>query len=295
MTHVRNSGEGIVTWTSAAHDGDVVRSVFARRVAPGALSVLAVAASACGSADDGSVPVLAADAVAQQPPPLVVSPSQGSPFTVVTVSGASCTGPAPSVAGELESLAGDSQPGGTGTIPGARGAVFFVATPDVTGLWTGSFTVPPVVPPGQYRVVAGCAPESNAQPVEYTPQPFEVLAGGSASLSVSPTQAPAGVDVVLDVSGTLCQGSAPEVDVQVHLAGSEEGGEFVARAFFTPDSDGNWSGRMTIPAGPSATYVVGAVCNVEGQQFFIYLPASPSGSIPRARLVEIEGGLPPTR
>lgn len=292
---IGHAGEGIVTWTSAAHDGCVVRSAFARRVAPGAVAVLAVAASACGSADVRSVSLPAADAAARQPPPLVVAPSQGPPFTVVTVSGANCTGPAPSVAGELESPAGDSQPGGTGAIPGARGAVFFVTTPDVTGSWTGSFTVPPVVPPGQYRVVAQCAPESNGQPVEYAPQPFEVLAGGSASMSVSPTQAPAGIDVVLDVSGTLCQGSAPEVDVQVHLAGSEEGGEFVARAFLTPDSEGNWSGQVTIPAGPAATYIVGAVCNVEGQQFFIYLPASPSGSIPSARLVEIQGGLPPTR
>lgn len=282
-----------MAWTSAAHDGDVVRSVFARWLAAGAVAVLAAATSACGSADGGPASLRAAGAAAQQPPPVVVSPSQGPPFTVVTVSGANCTGSSPSVVGELESPAGDSQPGGTGAIPGASG-VFFTTTPDAAGLWTDSFTVPPVVSPGQYRVVAHCGPDSNTQPVEYAPQPFEVLAGGSASMSVSPTQAPAGVDVVLDVSGTLCQGSAPEVDVRVHLAGSEEGGEFVARAFFTPDSEGNWSGQVTIPAGPAATYAVGAVCNVEGQQFFIYLPASPFGSIPSTRLVEIQGGLPPS-
>ena len=82
--------------------------------------------------------------------------------------------------------------------------------------------------------------------------------------------------------------------MQVHLAGSEEADEPVARAVFTPDGDGGWAGPITIPAGPAATYVVGVVCTVEGRQFFIYLPAT-DGAIPSARLVEIGGGLPPTR
>ena len=93
--------------------------------------------------------------------------------------------------------------------------------------WIFAVTVPPVVAPGSYRVVAQCSGE--AEPVAYIPQPFEVSAGDSATLSVSPTEAPAGVDVVLDVSGTLCRGPAPEADVTVALAGSEEADEFVAR------------------------------------------------------------------
>lgn len=263
----------------------------ALRLVPGALAVLAVAA-ACGSPDDRSMPVPAAAAAAQEPLPLVVSPTQGPPFAVVTVSGAGCTGPSPSVSSELEHPEGDGVPGGTGAIPGASG-VFAVTVPDASGSWTLSFTVPPVVAPGQYRVVAHCSRE--IQPVAYAPQPFEVSAGDLASMSVSPTQAPVGVDVVLDVSGTLCRGPAPEADVTVALAGSEEADEFVARAVFTPDSAGTWAGRVTIPAGPPATYVVGVVCNIEGRQFFIYLPATETGRIPSARLVEVGGGLPPTR
>jgi hypothetical protein len=114
-------------------------------------------------------------------------------------------------------------------------------------------------------------------------------------MSLSPTQAPAAVDVVVDISGTLCRGIGSQVAVQVHPVGTEEGGEFVASAVFTPDGEGSWAGRLTIPAGPAVTYVVGVVCTIGGQQFFIYLPASDTGSVPRARLVQIGGGLPPTR
>ncbi len=92
-------------------------------------------------------------------------------------------------------------------IPGAN-VVFFVATPDDSGVWARSFIVPPVVPPGAYRVVAQCTTGPDVAPVVYAPQPIEVLAGDSAS---------------------------------------------------------------------------------------IYLPASTSGEVPRARLVEIQGQLPPTR
>jgi hypothetical protein len=250
-------------------------------------------ASGCGGAGGGSAVEPARGAGAQPAPGLVVSPSEGPPFVVVTVSGGSCTGSSPSVVGELERPDGDTLPGGTGAIPGASGA-FFTATPDASGSWTSTFTVPPVVPPGSYRVVAQCAPETSAPPVAYAPQPFEVLAGPSASLTVSPTRAPAGVDVVLDVSGTQCRGTAAEADVQVHLAGSEEADEPVASAQFTPDGDGSWAGQVTIPAGPAATYVVGVVCTVEARQFFIYLPAT-DGTIPSARLVVIAGGLPPSR
>jgi hypothetical protein len=269
-------------------------SVLAARSELGLVAALAMAASACGTADDPSLPAPAAEAAAQPLGPLLVSPTEGPPFTVVTVSGAGCTGPSPSVVGELERPEGDSVPGGTGAIPGASG-VFFTTTPDATGSWTHSFTVPPVVAPGRYRVVAQCAPETGPQPEAYGPQPFEVSTGDSASMSLSPRQAPAGVDVVVDISGTLCRGTAPQVDVQVHPVGNEEGGEFVASAVFTPDGDGSWAGRLMIPAGPATTYVVGVVCTIGGQQFFIYLPASDTGSVPSARLVQIGGGLPPTR
>jgi hypothetical protein len=113
-------------------------------------------------------------------------------------------------------------------------------------------------------------------------------------MAVSPTRAAAGVDVVLDVTGTLCRGTAAEIDVQVLLAGSEEADEPVARAVFAPDGDGSWAGQITIPAGPAARYIVGVVCTVDGRQFFIYLPAT-DGVVPTARIVEIAGELPPTR
>jgi hypothetical protein len=138
--------------------------------------------------------------------------------------------------------------------------------------WSGSFTIPPIVPAGQCRVVARCA-ETDA----YGPQPFEVLPVELASLSVSPTQVTAGTDVVLNVSGTLCRGADAQVDVRIERAGGEDAGaadEPVARELFTPDSAGSWSGQITIPAAtPAGMYLVGAQCFVGGQQFFIYLPS----------------------
>jgi hypothetical protein len=37
--------------------------------------------------------------------------------------------------------------------------------------------------------------------------------------------------------------------VQVHVVGSEEADEPVARVAFTPDGEGSWAGPVTIPAG----------------------------------------------
>jgi hypothetical protein len=225
--------------------------------------LLAVAAVAYGPA---AAPTLeSAPASSSQPQdPFVVSPGQGPPFTVVNVSGANCLGPAPSVVGELESAAG--------AIPGAN-AVFFV-TPNAGGEWSDAFTVPPVVAPGTHRVVARCLPDQfNPQPVEYAPQPFEVLADGRAAMSVSPQQAAVGRDVELSVSGTLCRGTAPQVDVRVELAESQEADEFIARGFFTPDANGDWSGQVVVPAATDpVTFIVTAVCNLADRQFFIYLP-----------------------
>jgi hypothetical protein len=231
-----------------------------------ALAVAAIAVASTAGTGAGGQGRLS---TGQAGEPFTVSPGQGPPFTVVTVSGAGCTGPSPSVISELVSAAGAAP--GEGTIPGTNAIVFL--TPDATGAWSGSFTIPPIVAPGQYRVVARCLPDQfNPQPADYAPQPFEVLADGLAALSVAPRQASAGVDVPLTVSGTLCRGTAADVDVQVALAQAEDAEEFVARELFTPDSDGNWSGRVTIPAGPATTYRVTAVCSVDGGQFFIYLP-----------------------
>jgi hypothetical protein len=192
-----------------------------------------------------------------------VSPSQGAPFTVISVSGANCIGqPA---AAELEDLTGDDLPGGTGVIPGANVIVF--ATPDGSGNWSGNIAVPPVVAAGQYRVVASCGPDA------YAPQPFQVLAGELASMSVSPAQAPAGADVVVDVSGTLCRDPNAQADVGILAAGAQQADEFVARVFVTPDSAGNWSTQLTVPAAtPAGNYLVAAQCVVANRQFFLYLP-----------------------
>jgi hypothetical protein len=57
--------------------------------------------------------------------------------------------------------------------------------------------------------------------VAYAPQPFEVLPGELASMSVSPTRATAGTDVVLNVSGTLCRGADAQVDARIERAEEE--------------------------------------------------------------------------
>ena len=192
-----------------------------------------------------------------------VSPSQGAPFTVIEVSGANCIGQ--SAAAELEDLTGDDLPGGTGVIPGAN-VIVFVA-PDGSGNWSGSIAVPPVVAAGQYRVVAACGSDA------YAPEPFELLAGELASMSVSPTQATAGADVVVDVSGTLCRGPDAQADVGIVDAGAEQADEFVARVFVTPDSAGTWSTQLTVPAAtPAGNYLVAVQCVVANRQFFLYSP-----------------------
>ena len=158
--------------------------------------------------------------------PFVVAPGQGAPFTNVSVSGANCIGQSAST--ELEDLSGDDLPGGTGTIPGAF--IGFFGTPDGSGNWSGSFTIPPIVPAGEYRVVAGCGADA------YAPQPFTVLPGELASLSVSPTQGTAGTDFYVTVAGTLCRGTDPSVDVGVFDPTLETADEFVARVSVTPDA-----------------------------------------------------------
>ena len=192
-----------------------------------------------------------------------VSPNQGAPFAVIAVAGTNCIGP--SAAAELEDLTGDDLPGGTGAIPGANAIVF--ATPDGAGNWSGTINVPPVVAAGQYRVVASCGPDA------YAPQPFEVLAGELASMSVSPTQANAGTDVLVSVSGTLCRGVDAQADVGIPDA-SKGADEFIARVFVTPDSAGSWSAQLTIPATTTAgSYLVSTQCSVGNSQFFLYVPS----------------------
>ena len=92
-----------------------------------------------------SIAVMQPSAKAGQFESFTVAPSEGPPHTVVMVSGANCTGPSPSVVGELEQS--------SGAIPGGN-AVF--SDPDATGAWSGSFTVPPVATPGPHQVVATC-------------------------------------------------------------------------------------------------------------------------------------------
>lgn len=212
-----------------------------------------------------SIAVMQPSAKASQFESFTVAPSEGPPHTVVMVSGANCTGPSPSVVGELEQS--------SGAIPFGN-AVFFL-TPDATGAWSGSFTVPPVATPGPHQVVATCLPDQfNPVPIEYGPQPFQVLPDGRAVMTVSPTQAPVGVPVVLDVSGNECRGQDPAIEVRVELAGTDEADEVIARGFVTPDGNGSWSGQVTIPPSPTAvTYLVAGICSVAGQQFFLYTPS----------------------
>jgi hypothetical protein len=202
------------------------------------------------------------------------SPSQGAPFTVLAFSGTDCTGSSPEVVAELETTTGDEIPGGTGAIPGANLIVFL--TPDSTGAWSATLTIPPVVAPGTYRLVAQCRPDPSTQ-VAYAPQPYEVLPGPLASLSAAPGQGVAGSDLALIVSGTLCRGENAEVDVRVFLAADEGSGSdaFAARASFPSDGEGNWSGTLTVPGSAVAgDYGVLGECRVSGQQFFLYLPTA---------------------
>jgi hypothetical protein len=196
--------------------------------------------------------------------PFTVSPSEGGPFTVVAVSGTNCTeGPAPFVAGTVVG------PPEVGVI------TQFTATPDTTGAWAATFTVPPNKPAGSYDVTAVCLTDPGQMDGDaYGNQPFTVLAGEAATMTVSPRMATAGQDVTITVSGTLCRGADATVDIGIFLQVAEEfaeADEFVARGPAIPDADGNWSTQLIIPAtaGPG-TYGVGAQCIVGGFQFFLY-------------------------
>jgi len=210
--------------------------------------------------------------------PFTVSPSEGGPFTVVAVSGANCTeGPAPFVAGTVVGS------------PEVGVITQFTATPDATGAWAATFTVPPNKPAGAYDVMAVCHTDPGQMDGDaYASQPFTVLAGDPATMTVSPRSATAGRDVTVTVSGTLCRGADATVDIGIFLRVPEEfadADEFIARGPATPDADGTWSTQLTIPAtaGPG-TYGVGAQCIVGGFQFFLYptLDIVLSGQAPAA-------------
>lgn len=216
--------------------------------------------------------------------PFTVSPNEGGPFTVVNVSGANCTdGPAPSV---------------TGTVVGSPdvGVVAdFTATPDASGEWAAMFTVPPNKPAGPYEVTATCLTDPNqANGDAYGNQPFTILEGEPATMTVSPRSAQAGEDVTLTVSGTLCRGEDATVDVGIFVRVAEEFGEvdeFVDRTTSTPDAEGNWVAQLTIPASTApGTYGVGAQCIVAGSPFFLYEPVDVVLSAP-----EVPPAAPVTR
>jgi hypothetical protein len=196
--------------------------------------------------------------------PFTVSPSEGGPFTVVAVSGAKCTeGPAPFVAGTVVGS------------PEVGVITQFTATPDATGAWAATFTVPPNKPAGAYEVTAVCHTDPGQMDGDaYGNQPFTVLAGQAAAMTVSPRNATAGREITVTVSGTLCRAADSTVDIGIFFRVAEEfadADEFIARGPATPDADGNWSTQLTIPAtaGPG-TYGVGAQCIVGGFQFFLY-------------------------
>jgi hypothetical protein len=194
--------------------------------------------------------------------PFTVSPSQGGPFTVVNVSGANCTeGPAPSVEGTVVGS------------PEVGVVAAFTATPDANGEWATTFTVLPNTPAGAYEVTAMCKTDPNQLEGDaYGNQPFTILEGEPATMTVSPRSALAGKDVTVTVSGTLCRGEDAVVDVEIFLVAGDPD-EFVARATLTPDAEGNWVARLTIPASTApGNYRVGAVCSVGALQSFLYPP-----------------------
>ncbi|MGH9209546.1 MAG: hypothetical protein ACRD2C_02580 [Acidimicrobiales bacterium] len=211
----------------------------------------------------GSAGVAAASAVAPGDP-FIVSPSEGGPFTVVSVSGADCTeGPAPSVAGTVVGS------------PEIGVITQFTATPDDNGDWTASFTVPPNKPATDYAVTATCKTDPDqADGDQYDDQTFTVVAGDEATMTVSPLAARAGQDVVVTLSGTLCQGDEATVDVGIFERapeGTGDAGEFLVRNTAIPEDDGSWTTELTIPASASpGTYGVSGECSVGGFQFFLY-------------------------
>lgn len=221
-----------------------------------------------------STALISGKALSQAGAPLTVTPTQGTQFTSVNVTGSNCAAGAPSVTGAL------TGPPGTGSsiegTPFQTAVAVFTATPDASGNWTASFAVPPFLPAGEYLVRAICKLDPNAPTgVEYQPRPFRVLPATSPTISVSPRQAPAGQAVRLTVSGTLCEGPDAVVDVRVfeRVPESRGGDDFVANAMFRPDAEGTWSGNVTIPAtAPAGTYRVGATCMVGGNALFNYVP-----------------------
>jgi len=192
--------------------------------------------------------------------PITVTPGEGPPFTVVTVSGADCTdGPSPSVAGMVR--------GG----PDVGAIRFFVATPDETGAWTASFTVPPNQPAGPYDVAVECKTDPNAlEGVAYGVETFTIVQGEEATMTVSPRTARAGTDLTVTASGTLCRGPGATIDLRAFVQGTEEADEFVARATATPAADGTWTGQLTIPDTQAVTYGVSGLCSIEDQAFILY-------------------------
>ena len=192
--------------------------------------------------------------------PFTVSPSQGGPFTVVNVAGANCTdGPAPSVAGTVVGS------------PDVGVVAQFTATPDANGDWATTFTVPPNQPAGPYEITAVCKTDPNQIDGDaYGNQPFEIIQGEAATMTVSPRSAVAGEDIVVIVSGTLCLGEDTVVDIGIFFEGQDPD-EFVAREMSNPATDGGWASQLTIPASAApGTYFVGASCSVAGLPFFLY-------------------------
>jgi hypothetical protein len=204
--------------------------------------------------------------------PFTVSPSQGGPFTVVNVAGANCTdGPAPSVEGTVVGS------------PDVGVVTQFTATPDANGDWATTFTVPPNTPAGPYEVAAVCKTDPNQIDGDaYGNQPFTIVQGESASMTVSPRSAEAGEDVIVTVSGTLCRGEDAAVDIGIFFEGQDPD-EFVARGTSSPATDGGWASQLTIPASTApGTYFVGAQCSVAGLPFFLYEPVDVVLSAPEA-------------
>jgi hypothetical protein len=192
--------------------------------------------------------------------PITVTPDEGAPFTVVTVTGADCTdGPSPFVSGIVRGS------------PDVGVISDFFATPDDAGAWTAEFIVPPNRAAVTYEVVATCKPDRNAfEGVEYGIQPFTILEGEEATMTVSPLRARAGTDIMVTASGTLCRGPDATVELRAFVRFTEDADEFVAQTTVTPAADGTWTGQFTIPNALAVTYGVTGHCLFGDISFILY-------------------------
>ena len=148
------------------------------------------------------------------------------------------------------------------------GRVHRVSSAPPTAAATGpGASIPPIVPAGEYRVVAGCGADA------YAPQPFTVLPGEPrrcrcrrprerrAPTSTSRWRARC-VEERTRASTSVSSIRRSRLPTSSWLGVS-----------VTPGAAGTWTTQVTIPAGtPARSCRIGVQCLLGGNQFFLYLP-----------------------